>query len=36
VDENLKRFSVYLGPRTAFEDRLAANVEAVYRNLDRA
>ena len=36
VDENLKRFSVYLGTRTAFEDRLAANVEAVYKNLDRA
>lgn len=36
VDENLKRFSVYLGPRTALEDRLSANVEAVYRNLDRA
>lgn len=36
VDENLKRFSVYLGPRTALEDRLSANVEAIYRNLDRA
>jgi cyclase len=36
VDENLKRFSVYVGPRTALEDRLSANVEAVYRNLDRA
>jgi glyoxylase-like metal-dependent hydrolase (beta-lactamase superfamily II) len=36
VDENLKRFSVYLSPRTALEDRLRANVEAIYNNLDRA
>ena len=36
VDENLERFSVYLGLRTALEDRLRANIEAIYINLDRA
>jgi cyclase len=33
--DNLKRFTVYAGSRTAFEDRFRANVEAVYKNLDR-
>jgi hypothetical protein len=32
----LKNFTVYLGQKTAFEDRLSANVEAIYKNLDRA
>jgi len=36
VDDNLKRFSVYLGSRTALEDRLRANIDAIYNNLDRA
>jgi glyoxylase-like metal-dependent hydrolase (beta-lactamase superfamily II) len=36
VDQNLAKFSVYLGTRTAMEDRLSANVEAIYNNLDRA
>lgn len=36
VADNLKNFTVYLGQRTALEDRLAANVEAIYKNLDRA
>jgi cyclase len=35
VDQNLARFSVYLGSRTAMEDRLSANIEAIYNNLDR-
>jgi glyoxylase-like metal-dependent hydrolase (beta-lactamase superfamily II) len=33
--ENLNRFSVYVGSRTAFEDRFAGNIEAIYNNLDR-
>ena len=36
VDDNLKNFTVYLGQRTAVEDRLSANIEAIYKNLDRA
>ena len=35
VQENLAKFTVYLGQRTAIEDRLAGNVEAIYNNLDR-
>jgi cyclase len=35
VRENLEKFAVYLGPRTAVEDRLSGNVEAIYKNLDR-
>ncbi|PWT97851.1 MAG: hypothetical protein C5B51_30555 [Terriglobia bacterium] len=34
--DNLNRFSVYLGSRTPLEDRLSANIEAIYQNLDRA
>jgi glyoxylase-like metal-dependent hydrolase (beta-lactamase superfamily II) len=34
--ENLNNLTVYLGQKTAFEDRLAANIEAIYNNLDRA
>jgi hypothetical protein len=36
VAENLNNFTVYLGQKTAVEDRLAANIEAIYKNLDRA
>ena len=36
VAENLENFTVYLGQKTAVEDRLAANIEAIYKNLDRA
>jgi hypothetical protein len=32
----LKRLSVYLGSKTAMEDRLSGNIEAIYNNLDRA
>jgi len=35
VRDNLEKFAVYLGPRTAIEDRLSGNVEAIYNNLDR-
>jgi len=35
VRENLDKFAVYLGRRTAIEDRLSGNVEAIYNNLDR-
>ena len=36
VAENLNNFTVYLGQRTPVEDRLAANIEAIYKNLDRS
>jgi glyoxylase-like metal-dependent hydrolase (beta-lactamase superfamily II) len=36
VADNLNNFTVYLGQRTAVEDRLSANIEAIYKNLDRA
>jgi len=36
VADNLNNFTVYLGQKTAVEDRLAANIEAIYKNLDRA
>lgn len=36
VADNLNNFTVYLGRKTAVEDRLAANIEAIYKNLDRA
>ena len=36
VADNLKNYSVYLGSRTALEDRLSGNIEAIYKNLDRA
>jgi glyoxylase-like metal-dependent hydrolase (beta-lactamase superfamily II) len=36
VAENLAQHSVYLGPRTAIEDRLSDNIKAIYTNLDRA
>jgi cyclase len=36
VADNLNKFTVYLGEKTAVEDRLLANIEAAYKNLDRA
>jgi cyclase len=36
VADNLKDLTVYLGQRTAVEDRLSANIDAIYKNLDRA
>ena len=36
VADNLKKYSVYLGSKTALEDRLSGNVEAIFNNLDRA
>jgi glyoxylase-like metal-dependent hydrolase (beta-lactamase superfamily II) len=33
--DNLAKFSVYAGSRTALEDRFSANIEAIYKNLDR-
>ena len=35
VNDNLAKFAIYLGQKTAIEDRLAGNVEAIYNNLDR-
>ena len=35
VTDNMAKFSVYLGQRTALEDRLSGNIEAAYKNLDR-
>src|ERR1700730_8213956 len=34
VADNWNNFTVYLGQKTAFEDRLSANIEAIYKNLD--
>jgi hypothetical protein len=36
VADNLAKFSVYLGQKTALEDRLSGNIDAIYKNLDRA
>jgi cyclase len=33
--DNLAKYTVYLGTRTPLEDRLAANITAIYNNLDR-
>jgi glyoxylase-like metal-dependent hydrolase (beta-lactamase superfamily II) len=35
VAENLKNFTVYLGQKTALEDRLSGCIEAIHKNLDR-
>jgi glyoxylase-like metal-dependent hydrolase (beta-lactamase superfamily II) len=35
VQDNLDKFAVYLGQRTAIEDRLSGNIEAIYNNLER-
>ena len=34
--DNLNKYTVYVGSRTALEDRLSANIDAVYKNFDRA
>ena len=36
VADNLNKLTVYVGSRTAVEDRLSANIDAIYKNLDRA
>src|SRR5579871_22455 len=36
VADNLARYTVYLGNRTPVEERLSANVAAIYNNLDKA
>jgi len=36
VGENLDKYSIYIGSRTPVEDRLLANIDAIYKNLDRA
>ena len=36
VADNLAKYAVYIGQRTALEDRLTANIAAIYANLDRA
>jgi glyoxylase-like metal-dependent hydrolase (beta-lactamase superfamily II) len=35
VADNLARYTVYLGNRTPLEDRLTANIAAIYKNLDK-
>ena len=35
VADNLAKYSVYIGQRTPLEDRLTANVAAIYNNLDK-
>src|SRR5499427_9127450 len=36
VASNLDTYTVYLGQRTPLEDRLTANIAAIYNNLDKA
>jgi cyclase len=35
VADNLEKYTVYLGDRTPVEDRLTANIAAIYNNLDK-
>ena len=35
VADNLDRYSIYIGTRTALEDRLTGNIAAIYSNLDK-
>jgi hypothetical protein len=35
VADNLAKYTVYLGNKTPVEDRLAANIAAIYNNLDK-
>jgi glyoxylase-like metal-dependent hydrolase (beta-lactamase superfamily II) len=35
VADNLSKYTVYLGDKTPVQDRLAANVAAIYNNLDK-
>jgi len=36
VTDTMQKYSVYLGSRTALEDRFSANIESIYKNLDRS
>jgi hypothetical protein len=36
VADNLAKYTVYLGNRTPVEERLSANVSAIYNNLDKS
>ncbi len=36
VTDTMQKYSVYVGSRTALEDRFAANIDTIYKNLDRA
>jgi len=36
VSDNLDKYAIYIGQRTALEDRLTANIAAIYNNLDKA
>lgn len=36
VTDNMKKYTVYLGNRTAVEDRFTANIESIYNNLERS
>jgi cyclase len=35
VMDTMQKYSVYVGSRTALEDRFSANIDAIYKNLDR-
>ena len=35
VADNLEKHSIYIGPRTALEERLTGNITAIYKNLDK-
>jgi cyclase len=35
VADNLAKYSIYIGQRTPLEDRLTANIAAIYNNLDK-
>jgi len=35
VADNLEKYTIYLGQRTPLEDRLTANISAIYNNLDK-
>jgi cyclase len=35
VTDTMQKYSVYVGSRTALEDRFSANIDAIYKNLDR-
>jgi cyclase len=35
VTDNMKKYTVYLGNRTAVEDRFNTNIESIYNNLER-
>jgi hypothetical protein len=35
VTDTMQKYSVYVGSRTALEDRFAANIDSIYKNLDK-